>query len=104
MRGASGRLVRVGDVARVDCGYADSTYRARFNGRRAVFVTASQRAGTTVQTVRDRINLLFTDTPFSLEGNAEQLSSYMTKLRQAVLDALHEEAVLIVAVPVYHAE
>ena len=39
-----------------------------------------------------------------LEGNAEQLSSYMTKLRQAVLDALHEEAVLIVAVPVYHAE
>jgi len=56
------------------------------------------------QTVRDRINLLFTDTPFSLEGNAEQLSSYMTKLCQAVLDALHEEAVLIVAVPVYHAE
>jgi hypothetical protein len=52
----------------------------------------------------DRINLLFTDTPFSLEGNAEQLSSYMTNLRQAVLDALHEEAVLIVAVPVYHAE
>ena len=55
VRGASGRLVRVGDVARVDWGYADSTYRARFNGRRAVFVTASQRAGTTVQTVRDRI-------------------------------------------------
>ena len=40
VRGASGRLVRVGDVARVDWGYADSTYRARFNGRRAVFVTA----------------------------------------------------------------
>src|SRR5439155_86336 len=51
VRGASGRLVRVGDVARVDWGYADSTYRARFNGRRAVFVTASQRAGTTVQAV-----------------------------------------------------
>jgi hypothetical protein len=55
-------------------------------------------------TVRDRINLLYTDTPFSIEGHAEQLSSYMNKLRQAVLDALQEEAVLVVAVPVYHAE
>jgi len=55
VRGGQGRLVRVGDVAGVDWGYADSTYRARFNGRRAVFVTANQRAGTTVQTVRNGI-------------------------------------------------
>jgi hypothetical protein len=54
--------------------------------------------------VRDRINLLWTDTPFSLEEHADQLSSYMAKLRQAVLDALEEEAVLVVAVPVYHVE
>ncbi len=56
------------------------------------------------QTVRDRINLLYTDTPFSLEGNADEVNSYMAKLRQAVLDALQEEAVLVVALPVYHAE
>jgi multidrug efflux pump subunit AcrB len=55
IRASDGRLMRVGDVARVTWGYADSTYRARFNGRRAVFVTASQQAGTTVGTVRDRI-------------------------------------------------
>ena len=55
-------------------------------------------------TVRDRINLLYTDTPFSLEQNADQVIAYITKLRQAVLDALQEEAVLIVAVLVYHAE
>src|SRR3989442_12157837 len=55
IRGGNGRLVHVGDVARVSWGSADSTYRARFNGRRAVFVTASQRAGTTVGAVRDRI-------------------------------------------------
>ena len=54
--------------------------------------------------VRDRINLLYTDTPLSLEDNADELSSYMAKLRQAVLDALHEEVVLVVALPVYHAE
>ncbi len=53
-------------------------------------------------TVRDRINLLYTDTPFSLKENANQVSSYMAKLRQAVLDALQEEAVLVVALPVYH--
>jgi len=29
------------------------------------------------RTVRDRINLLYTDTPFSLEENAEELVSYM---------------------------
>jgi hypothetical protein len=56
------------------------------------------------QMVRDRVNLLYTDTPFSLEENADELGVYMDKLRQAVLDALQEEAVLVVASPVYHAE
>ena len=46
----------------------------------------------------------YTDTPFSLEENADEVSSYMAKLRQAVLDALQEEAVLVVALPVYHPE
>ncbi len=55
VRAANGRLVRVGDVADVRWGYADSTYRARFNGRRAEFVTANQQAGITVGAVRDRI-------------------------------------------------
>ena len=59
VRGGNGRLVRVADVARVEWGYADSTYRARFDGHRAVFVTANQRAGTTVQAVRDRIYAAF---------------------------------------------
>jgi multidrug efflux pump subunit AcrB len=55
VRAGSGGLVRVGDVARVRWSYADSTYRARFNGRRAVFVTANQQADITVGAVRDRI-------------------------------------------------
>jgi len=55
VRGGSGRLVHVGDVARVSWGSADSTYRARFNGRRAVFITATQREGTTVGAVRDHV-------------------------------------------------
>jgi multidrug efflux pump subunit AcrB len=55
VRGTGDRLVRVGDIAQVDWGYADSTYRARFNGQRAVFVTATQRSGATVQAVRNGI-------------------------------------------------
>ena len=55
LRAGTGDLVRVGDVAQVRWSYADSTYRARFNGRRAVFVTANQQEGITVQAVRDRI-------------------------------------------------
>lgn len=55
IRGGNGRSVRVGDVATVAWGYADSTYRARFNGRRAAFVTAQQQDGTTVHSVRDAI-------------------------------------------------
>jgi multidrug efflux pump subunit AcrB len=48
-------LVRVRDVARVSWGYADSTYRARFNGRRAVFVTVTQQEGQNIGAVRDRV-------------------------------------------------
>jgi multidrug efflux pump subunit AcrB len=55
VRGGNGRLVRVGDVAQVAWGYGDSTYRARFNGRRVLFVTATQRTGTTVRAVRNEI-------------------------------------------------
>ncbi|MGE5175938.1 MAG: efflux RND transporter permease subunit [Hyphomicrobiales bacterium] len=55
IRGGQGRLVHVGDVASVSWASADSTYRARFDGHRAVFVTANQQAGVTVQTVRDGI-------------------------------------------------
>jgi hypothetical protein len=56
------------------------------------------------RTVRDRINLLYTDTPLSLQDNVQEVYSYMAKLRQAVFDALQEESVFVVAVPVYHAE
>jgi multidrug efflux pump subunit AcrB len=55
VRAAGGELVRVGDVARVTWGYADSTYRARYNGRRAVFVTVTEQEGQNISVVRDRV-------------------------------------------------
>ena len=55
VRGNNGGLIRVGDVASVSWGYADSTYRARYNGRRAVFVTVTQQDGQNIGVVRDRV-------------------------------------------------
>jgi multidrug efflux pump subunit AcrB len=53
--GAPGGLIRVRDVAAVTWGYADSTYRARYNGKRAVLVTVTQQEGQNIQAVRDRV-------------------------------------------------
>ncbi|MFN8178034.1 MAG: efflux RND transporter permease subunit [bacterium] len=61
VRTNDGRLLHVGDVAQVGWSYADSTYRARFDGHRAVFVTVNQEAGLTVGTVRDRVYAVLDD-------------------------------------------
>jgi hypothetical protein len=54
--------------------------------------------------MRDRVNLLYTDTPFTFAANRDTLSSYADKLRLAVMDALEEEAMLIAVYPVFHCE
>jgi multidrug efflux pump subunit AcrB len=52
--GASGSAVLyLEDVATVTAGYADPTHRARFNGQRAIFVTATQRDGVNIFDVLD---------------------------------------------------
>ncbi|MGH7465711.1 MAG: efflux RND transporter permease subunit, partial [Longimicrobiales bacterium] len=55
VRSGAGHLVRVADIADVRWGYADSTYRAHYNGRRAGFVTVTQQDGQNIQAVRDRM-------------------------------------------------
>jgi hypothetical protein len=54
--------------------------------------------------IRDRVNLVYTDTPFTIGGNFELISRYADRLREAAFDALDEEAVLITVYPVHHAE
>jgi multidrug efflux pump subunit AcrB len=55
VRTGNGLLVRVGDVADVRFGYADSTYLARYNGQRAAFVTVTQQDGQNINKVRDGV-------------------------------------------------
>ncbi|HEU4560867.1 MAG TPA: efflux RND transporter permease subunit [Longimicrobium sp.] len=51
----NGAAVYLRDVADVRWGYADATHVARYNGRRAVFVTANQQEETNISVVRDGI-------------------------------------------------
>lgn len=50
-----GRTVRIRDVAEVNWDTQEHTYLGRFNGQRAVFVTANQKDGYNIFEVRERI-------------------------------------------------
>lgn len=54
--------------------------------------------------IQDRINLIYTDTPYAFEENVEVVSSYADKLQRSVNIAHQEEAVLIAVAKVYHAD
>ncbi len=50
----------------------------------------------------DRINLIYTDTPFDFDENFESISDYTDQLRQAALEVTEEESILIVVHGIYH--
>jgi multidrug efflux pump subunit AcrB len=50
-----GRIVRIRDVAEVSWSSAAYSYTGRFNGKRAVFVTANQKDGYNILDVRERV-------------------------------------------------
>lgn len=54
--------------------------------------------------IQDRINLLYTDAPFTFDEGFDPLSRYADALRQAAFGALEEEAILVVAHKVYRSE
>ena len=51
----------------------------------------------------DRISMLYSDAPFEFEEQFLTISRYVDKVREAVFEALEEEAVLVVVMKVYHA-
>ncbi|MGI8469576.1 MAG: hypothetical protein ACR2N3_14105 [Pyrinomonadaceae bacterium] len=52
--------------------------------------------------IQDRINLIYTDTSYSLEENSDLLSAYSDKIRKAAFEALEEEVILVVFWQIYH--
>ncbi|MFQ3599295.1 MAG: efflux RND transporter permease subunit [Chloroherpetonaceae bacterium] len=59
--GAQGSIVFLKDVADVAWDYEDQNYHARFNGKRAVFVTASLKKGQNIFAVRESLGNALTD-------------------------------------------
>jgi multidrug efflux pump subunit AcrB len=53
VRASDGRVVRVRDVAKVGWGYEEQPHYGRFNGKRAVWVTLTQKDGLNVLDVRN---------------------------------------------------
>lgn len=54
--------------------------------------------------IRDRVNLIYTDTPFGFRDHLPALSHYADELREAAAAALEEEAILIVMLSIHHAD
>ncbi len=54
------------------------------------------------QIISDRINLIYTDTPFDFQEIFPSISIYTDELRKAAFEALDEEAVLVVVWQVHH--
>ena len=55
LRASDGRVVRVGDVADVQWATAERTHATRFNGKRAIWVTANQKDNVNVLDVERRL-------------------------------------------------
>jgi len=52
---ANGNVVHLKDVADVRLAYQDLTYKARLNGKRAVFITLSQKKGTNIFSIKKEL-------------------------------------------------
>jgi multidrug efflux pump subunit AcrB len=66
-----GRVVYLRDVAEVAAGTAEPTHEARFNGRRAVFVTATQRENVNIYDVADGLRAAVDEARAGLPGGVE---------------------------------
>lgn len=54
--------------------------------------------------MRDRVNVVYTDTPFAMSTHLQQLSVFADELRDAAFAALEEESILVVVYPVFHSQ
>lgn len=54
------------------------------------------------QIITDRINLIYTDTPFDFQENFSAISNYTDELRKAAFKGLEEEAILVAVWQVFH--
>jgi CzcA family heavy metal efflux pump len=87
-----GRIVRIRDVAEVSWSSAAYSYTGRFNGKRAVFVTANQKDGYNILDVRERViaatDNFASDLPkrIKLEVGFDQSKNVSSRLNRLYID------------------
>ena len=52
--------------------------------------------------IQDRVNLIYTDTPYSFADNFVIISNYADKLKATTFAALAEDAILVAVMKTYH--
>lgn len=89
---AGDNIIRVQDVAEVAWGHEDETNIARFNGQRAVFVTATLQGEKNIFEVRDKIYAEFEDfektlpSEISLARGFDQSRNVASRLNRLMID------------------
>ena len=87
-----GRIIRIRDVADVNWNTGTYSYTGRYNGRRAVFVTANQKDGYNILDVRERVmavtNSFAEELPkrISLEVGFDQSKNVSHRLNRLYID------------------
>ncbi len=102
----NGRIVKVRDIADVNWGTTEQSYTARYNGQRAVFVTANAKDRVNVFDVRDgiyeRIDAFETQLPtdIRLERGFDQSRNVKSRLSRLGIDfAIATGLVLLTLLP-----
>ncbi len=102
VRSAGGRMVKVGDIAEVTWTTQEQTYLGRFNGKRAVFVTANQKDNHNIFDTRKGIMRVVDDFTRDLPANVrlergfDQAANVSARLNRLSIDL--SIAIVLVAV------
>jgi multidrug efflux pump subunit AcrB len=106
IKSTGANIVRLKDVANVSFNYEEESYKARLNGKRAVWVTASRKMGTNVFAVDDKIKPILESFQKSLpphikyEKSFDNADSVRTRLTHFAKDfAIAIVLVLITLIP-----
>ena len=102
IRASDGRVVRTRDIAQVGWAYEEQQHLARFNGKRAIWVTLQQKDGVNVLNVRDAALAAARDfaatlpPDVKLEVGFDQSLDIATKLGQLQRDFLIALALVLI--------
>ncbi|MGB0525260.1 MAG: efflux RND transporter permease subunit [Flammeovirgaceae bacterium] len=71
------RIVYLKDIAEVTLGYEDETYKGRFNGERAIFLSVTQKGGKNILDVSEQVNQIIDEFKTSLPHSIQLESAFI---------------------------